>query len=375
MSNILIIGGGFGGLVAAERLSSSVGKDHRITLVSPNRKFTFYPGLVQLAFGVVEEDDLTFDLGERLSELNVRYIQGELLRLNASDRKAQITGSDLSGEVAYDHLILALGRRLATERIGGFFENAHHLLGVKAALKFGSALRDLREGTIVVGLCPEALLPVPVCETAFALARRFEDGVRSGKIRIKVLFPGSLKEAFGGAEIHRQLESAFDRNRINVIYNVPVNEITENEVLSADKHRIAYDILMLLPPFRGQAILKDLNALDGSDFLMVDGLMRVHHQTQTYAVGDMVAFSGPKFAHMAIRQANVAADNLIAELSGEAPATEYYHEIAAIIDSGGADSIYLHYGVWDDMLFNLKQGRFWGIAKNVHDAFWQKRHG
>lgn len=51
MANILISGGGFGGLVAAEKLVASLDSAHQITLVAPNRKFTFYPALVHLAFG------------------------------------------------------------------------------------------------------------------------------------------------------------------------------------------------------------------------------------------------------------------------------------------------------------------------------------
>ena len=41
MANILILGGGFGGLVTAEHLAKSLGKEHRITLLSPHRTFTF----------------------------------------------------------------------------------------------------------------------------------------------------------------------------------------------------------------------------------------------------------------------------------------------------------------------------------------------
>jgi sulfide:quinone oxidoreductase len=73
MAKILILGSGFGGIVAAEELSKSLGAEHQITLVSPNRKFTFYPALVRLAFGNCEPDDITFDLKEKLDEINVRF--------------------------------------------------------------------------------------------------------------------------------------------------------------------------------------------------------------------------------------------------------------------------------------------------------------
>ena len=154
MAKILIIGGGFGGLVTAERLAASVGSAHQITLVAPNKKFTFYPALVQLAFGECEPEDITFDLREKLDELNVRFVQGELIRINVQRQAAEIAGEDFSGEINYDYLVIATGRRLATEKIGGFFEHAHHLLGTGAALKFGDAVREFNEGTIIVGLCP-----------------------------------------------------------------------------------------------------------------------------------------------------------------------------------------------------------------------------
>ena len=131
---------------------------------------------------------------------------------------------------------------------------------------------------------------------------------------------------------------------------------------------------MLVPPFRGNAALRTLGATDGAGFVKVDGLMRVRGQEKTYAVGDIVAFSGPKFGHMAVRQAEVAAANIISEIKGEEPGAEYYHEIATIIDAGGADSIYLHYGIWDDSLYRLKKGKFWGWTKEIHDRFWRAKH-
>ncbi len=374
MANILILGGGFGGLIAAERLAASLDSTHQITLVAPNRKFTFYPALVHLAFGECEPDDISFDLSAKLKDLGIRYVQGEMIRLYPNRRSAEIAGNDFNGEIAYDYLVIALGRRLATERVPGFFEHAQHLLGVNAALKFGELIRNFRSGTIIVGLCPEARLPVPVCETAFALARKFETEIQDGKIKIKVIFPESLKAAFGGAGLHKELEAAFQRHHISVLYDVPIHEISFNEVLSSKKHKIECDLLMLVPPFKGNAMLGDLGVTDESDFVRVDGCMRVHGLEKTYAVGDIVAFSGPKFAHMAVRQAEAAAENIISAIKGEEPKKEYYHEIATVIDTGGADSIYLHYGIWDDVQYRLKQGRLWSLGKNIHDAFWRTKH-
>lgn len=375
MANILILGGGFAGLVAAERLSEKLGSNHQITLVSPGSKFTFYPALVQLAFGECDADDITFDLAAKMHDLDVRFVEGEAINVNPNRKAVKITGDDFDGEIHYDYLIAAVGRRLATEKTPGFFEHAHHLLGTKAALKFGGAVKEFKAGEIIVGLCPEARLPVPVCETAFALARKFEREIEQGKISVKVIFPESLEAAFGGANFHKELETAFRRHRINLLYDVPIREITNEEVLSSKKHQIKYDLLMLVPPFRGNAALRGLGASDDEDFIKVNGLMQVHDAENAYAAGDIVAFSGPKFAHMAVRQASVAAENILAEIEGRQPEAEYYHEIKTIIDAGSADSIYLHYGIWDDETFSVRRGSFWSWAKNVHDRFWQSKHG
>ena len=198
--------------------------------------------------------------------------------------------------------------------------------------------------------------------------------MEAGKIRVSVIFPESPETAFGGAVLHKELESAFERHRITVHYDVPIEEISFNEVASSKGHRIKCDLLMLVPPFRGNAALHKLDITDEADFVRVDGLMRVHGMQKTYAVGDIVAFSGPKFAHMAVRQAKVAAENIISEISGKEPEKEYYHEIATVIDARGADSIYLHYGIWDDTQYSLKKGRFWGWAKELHDTAWRARH-
>jgi len=43
MAHVLIVGGGFGGIVAAEELAKKLGPEHQITLVSRNSDFLFYP--------------------------------------------------------------------------------------------------------------------------------------------------------------------------------------------------------------------------------------------------------------------------------------------------------------------------------------------
>jgi sulfide:quinone oxidoreductase len=372
MANILILGGGFGGLIAAERLAETLGGSsvHRITLVAPTDKFTFYPALVRLAFGDCEAEDITFDLVEKLNQLDVRFVQGEALKLNAHLKNVQVAGKDFNGEISYDYLIIAMGRRLATEKIGGFFEHSYHLLGINAARKFGEAVKSFKAGRIVVGLAPEAYLPVPVCETAFALAKKFERQIDEKKISVTVVFPETIKKAFGGADLHKKLEQAFAKYRIEVVTDFAVKEITETTI-ATDSETIDYDLLMLVPPFRGQAMLGKHEFTNEQDFVEVDNFLRVKDLEKVYAVGDIADFAGPKLGFMAVRQAQVAAENVVAEIRGALPERIYRHDLAVIIDQGGADAIFLHYGIWDNTLYGLKEGKMWSRMKNTHNQLWE----
>ena len=375
MAKILILGAGFGGIITAERLSQTLSGEHQITIVSPNPKFTFYPALVRLAFGQCQPEDITFDLMTRLNDLNIRFVQGEVIRIKPEVCYVEVTGEDFDGDISYDYLVIATGRRLATEKVGGFFEYSHHLLGIQPALKFGEAVKNFSQGHIVVGLAPEAHLPVPVCETAFALAEKFKEEIASRRISVSVLFPDTIEQAFGGAGLHRKLEQALEKHRINIVTGFSAKEITKQALISENGQTVDYDLLMLVPPFRGRAILNQPGLTNDFDFIRVDNFMRVQEMEKVYAVGDIVAFSGPKLAYMAARQAQTAAENIASEIAGGSAHKQYHHEIAAIIDEAGADSIFLHYGIWNETLYHLKEGKMWSRMKNTNNQLWEIVHG
>ena len=74
MAKVLILGGGFGGVVAAERLAEQLGDEHQITLVSRSRQFIFYPALVRLAFGKCNPNDVSFDLRHTMLNRRVNFV-------------------------------------------------------------------------------------------------------------------------------------------------------------------------------------------------------------------------------------------------------------------------------------------------------------
>lgn len=374
MARVLILGGGFGGVYAAESLAQQLGDEHQITLVSRDSRFVFYPALVRLAFGKCEPDDVSFDLRRSMLNRRISFIQAEVARIDPSERKAILAHGEVEGTVSYDYLVYALGRRLATERVPGFFEHAHHLLDLDGALKFGEAIRDLQEGRVVIGQCPDARLPVPIYETAFALSSWLKEHNDPESVRITVVSPTTIESEFGDDKMAAIIRQALIRQGIEVLSNFPISKVGSSVVSTDDGRDLDYKLLMLLPPFRGSSAASRLGITDNDGYINVDWTMKVSGAERIYAVGDCVNFAGSKMGHMAVNQAQVAAANLTAEIAGHEPITHYDHEMMMVLDVFDGDSIYFHKELWSDASASVRHGRFWTWAKRVHEKYWEAVH-
>ncbi|HKY28416.1 MAG TPA: FAD-dependent oxidoreductase [Pyrinomonadaceae bacterium] len=374
MAKILILGGGFGGVVAAEHLAKKLDDEHQITLVSRSRQFVFYPALVRLAFRKWEPDDVSFDLRQAMLERRVNFIEAEVARIDPFERLIKTAHGEVDGKLSYDYLIFALGRRLATDRITGFYEHAHHLLDVNNTLKFRSALDHFHEGRAVIGQAPGARLPVPVYETAFALSRMLKDRNERQAVKISIVSPNAPGIEFGDNEVAAAIRSSLDEEGIELLPDFAITRLTFGAAYNRLGQSIKSDLLMLVPPFEGSSAASYLGITNRDGYVNVDTFMKVQGVERMYAVGDCVNFTGPKLAHMAVNQASVAAANLIAEINDSEPVATYKHEIKLVIDKGSSDSLYVRKDLSVPGPAEIKQGRFWSWAKRAQKEYWQATH-
>ena len=374
MAKVLVLGGGFGGVVAAERLAEQLGNEHQITLVSRSKQFVFYPKLVKLAFGKAEINDVSFDLRQTMLNRRVNFIEAEVAYIDPFERNIIIAHGQVEGKLPYDYLVFALGRRLATERITGFYEHANHLLNVDKAISFGKAVRKFHEGRAVFGQCAGARLPVPVYESAFALARLLEEKGQRDSVRITVVSPSTMESELGDLNAAVALRKVFESHEIEFLPDVSIDSLTKDSATTTAGDRINFNLLMLVPPFQGSSAASYVGITNAEGYINVDRTMRVNGQERMYAVGDCVNLDGPKMGHMAVRQAEVAATNLAAEIDGHEPFSHYEHEMRFVIEGVGSDSLYLHKDLWTDEPSTVRQGRFWSWAKRVQKRYWEVSH-
>lgn len=170
------------------------------------------------------------------------------------------------------------------------------------------------------------------------------------------------------------LRAALDAHGIEFLPNFPVSRITAGAAQTSSDQYLTYDLLMLIPPFKGAGAMVDTDVTDDEGYIRVDQMMRVSDTERMYAVGDCVSFAGPRMGHMAVRQGEVAAANLVAEIEGRTPDAVYNHEMMLVIDEGGVDSIYYHKDLWDEHEGSVRQGRFWSWAKHAQERYWKHRH-
>ena len=288
--------------------------------------------------------------------------------------QSQIAHGQVEGKLPYDYLVFALGRRLATERIIGFYEHAHHLLNVDKAISFGKAVKKLHAGRVVFGQCSGARLPVPVYESAFALARTLEEKGERERVKITVVSPTTLESELGDVTAAAAIKKALDAYQIEFLPNLRIESLMQDSAITKTGESINFNLLMLVPPFRGSSAASRLGITNEEGYINVDSTMRVAGEERIYAVGDCTNFEGPKMGHMAVRQAEIAAANLAAEIEGRAPVARYQHEMRFVIDELGAESLYLHKDLSTDAPATVRQGRFWGWAKQVQERYWEHSH-
>ena len=122
---ICILGGGFGGLYTALRLSQfpwNLPDKPEIILVEQNDRFLFSPLLYELLTGELQTWEIAPPFSELLAETNVRFVQGSVAEVDV--RSPQVKLQD-GQHFTYDRLVLALGGETPMDKVPGCADHAN----------------------------------------------------------------------------------------------------------------------------------------------------------------------------------------------------------------------------------------------------------
>lgn len=158
-TDVVVIGGGYAGVMAANRLMQR--DDVTVTVINPRPVFVPRLRLHQLVGGT---HDAVVDYQEVLAE-GIRLVVDSVTRIDAAGRSVTLAEG---GTVGYDYLIYAVGSGSFGLWVPGAAEFAYPIATLEAAQRLRSVLYDtpVRAAVTVVGAGPTGI------ETAAELAEQ-----------------------------------------------------------------------------------------------------------------------------------------------------------------------------------------------------------
>jgi NADH dehydrogenase len=142
-TRICILGGGFGGLYTALRLSQlpweSTPKPE-IILVDQSDRFLFSPFLYELLTGELQAWEIAPPYQELLQGTGVRFHQAVVSEINTDKQQVQLQNGL---EIAYDRLVLALGGETPLDLVPGAISYAHFFRSITDGHRLQESLRVL----------------------------------------------------------------------------------------------------------------------------------------------------------------------------------------------------------------------------------------
>lgn len=148
-TNVVVIGGGYAGVIAANHLRQN--PDVAVTLINPRAEFVERIRLHQLVTG---SDDAVVQYAEILGA-DVRLLVGTAERIDAATRTVTVAG----GTVGYDYLIYAVGSTGAAPSVPGAAEFAYPISEFEHGAPLRDAISAIRAGepVTVVGAGPTGI--------------------------------------------------------------------------------------------------------------------------------------------------------------------------------------------------------------------------
>jgi NADH dehydrogenase len=352
--NVVIVGGGFGGLTAARALRRT---SVRVTLIDRTNHHLFQPLLYQVATAGLSPAHIAAPIRGVLSRNpNAHVLLAEVVRVDLAARKVVLT----DGEVAYDFLILAAG---AQTSYFGHDEWAAHAPGLKTLqdatsirsrvlLAYERAERETDDRTrrelltfVVIGGGPTGVeIAGSLAELArFVLKHDFR-AIAPEQARVVLVEAGPrilpTFSAVASAMAHRQLEDL----GVEVRVGVPVTDIDGSGVELGDAFLPASTVVWAA----GVAVsplAKSLGVpLDANGRVVVSPDLSIPGHPEAFAIGDMARFTQhgmplPGISPVAMQQARAAVRAINASIHGRARSVFRYRDKGAMATIGRSRAV------------------------------------
>jgi len=336
---IVILGGGTGGTLVANRLRRRYDEDEAtIVVVDKDDRHVYQPGLLFVPFGLADVDEIVKPRHRQL-HTGIEFHQTEIDRVVlAEDRVLLSDGATLP----YDVLIVATGVTLQPEETEGLTgpgwrERMFTFYDVPGAEQLSRALNDFDGGRMVVNLVDMPIkCPVAPLEFAFLADSYFaERGIRD---RVELVYVTPLDGAFTKPVASEHLAGLLSAKGIELVTEFAVGEADGEggRLVSWDEREVPFDLLVTVPLHGGAPYVERSEGLgDELGFVTTDpSTLQSPTHPNVFALGDATNVPISKAGSVTHFEGEALTENVVRFLAGQELSASYDGHANCFIETG-----------------------------------------
>jgi sulfide:quinone oxidoreductase len=285
MQRVLIVGGGTGGTMLANRIDRH---KYDVTLLSASRDHMFQPALLYVAFTNASPNIVRDE--RRLLRRHVRFVQDKVTFVDLPNGALK---TESGGRYEYDVLVLATGADTDPGQIPGLSEinsrfGDYHS-SVAQAQKLWAAVDAFKGGTIALGQAsPICVCPPSPIEGILLIDRLLRKKGLREKSRLVIFTP--YPRAHSAEPINEIIEPIVKQRGIEIMtfFDVERIDTAKRTIFSIEGDAIEYDLPIVIPPFVGANIAySPADVVDADRFIKTDKeTLHVKGFDTVFAIGD-----------------------------------------------------------------------------------------
>ena len=319
---IVILGGGSGGTMTANRLRRRFDRDEaEIHVVDRDDRHLYQPGLLFVPFGLAQLEEIVRPRRRQLRD-GVHFHCAEVAWVDSDNDEVVL----LDGQVlAYDVLVVASGARLQPEETeglvgSGWNQRVFTFYEAASAEALRGALERFDGGRLVVNLVDMPIkCPVAPLEFAFLADWRLrERGIRG---RTELVYATPLDSAFTKPTCAEHLSFLLEEKEIEVVTEFSAGEVdgAGGKLSSYDGRELDFDLLVTVPLHGGAAYVERSPGLgDALGFVPTDKrTLQTAVKPNVFALGDAIDVPTSKAGSVTHFEAEVLVENIARYFDGD----------------------------------------------------------